>query len=112
MSGNSSMKTTVMVSTLPCADTSAPTVSVTAPVNGSTASGTITGSVNATDNVGVTKVEFYSGSTLLGTDTSAPYTYAWSTATTPIGKYKITGTAYDAAGNKKTSTAITVTVTK
>ena len=34
--GNSSTKTTVMVSTLPCADTTAPTVTLTAPTNGST----------------------------------------------------------------------------
>ena len=39
--GNSSTKTTVMVSTLPCADTTAPTATLTAPTNGATVSGTI-----------------------------------------------------------------------
>ena len=38
-SGNSSPKTTIMVSTLPCADTAAPSVTLTAPTNGSTVSG-------------------------------------------------------------------------
>ena len=40
-SGNSSPKTTIMVSTLPCTDTTAPTATMTSPANGSTVTGTI-----------------------------------------------------------------------
>ena len=65
-SGNSSAKTAVMVSTLPCPDTTAPTVTMTAPANGSTVTGTINASANATDNVGVTRVEFFRDGVSLG----------------------------------------------
>src|SRR5262249_34854488 len=44
-------------------DTTPPTTSLTAPASG-TYSGTITVSATASDNVGVTNVEFYAGSTL------------------------------------------------
>src|SRR5438105_4882430 len=40
-------------------DTTAPTTSITAPANGAPVSGTTTVSATASDNVGVTKVEFY-----------------------------------------------------
>ena len=40
------------------ADTTAPTVSVTDPASGATVSGTVTLTANATDNVGVTSVQF------------------------------------------------------
>jgi hypothetical protein len=69
-------------------------------------------SANASDNLGVTKVEFYVDGTIVGTDTSAPYSYTWSTTTIPTGAHSLTARAHDAAGNTATSTPqITVTVT-
>jgi chitinase len=51
----------------------------------------------ATDNVGVTKVEFYANGTLLSTSTSPPYT-----VTIPAGASWFV-VAYDAAGNGGTN---------
>jgi regulation of enolase protein 1 (concanavalin A-like superfamily) len=94
----------------PATDTTAPSVSITSPVNGSTVSGTLTISANASDNVGVSKVEFYRGSTLLRTDTGAPYTASWDTTTIANAGYDLTAKAYDAAGNVTTSSVVRVTV--
>ena len=55
-------------------DTSAPSVSMTAPANGSTVSGTITLTAQASDNVGVSSVQFRRDGAALGpADTSSPY---------------------------------------
>jgi chitinase/chitodextrinase len=88
----------------------APTVGLTAPASGAsyTAPATIAISANATDNVSVAKVEFYSGTTKLGEDLSAPYTYSWTGVT--AGTYSITAKATDNAGLTATSAAVSVTV--
>jgi subtilisin family serine protease len=91
-------------------DTTAPTTSVTTPSAGATVSGTVTVSASASDNAGVSKVEFYAGSTLLGTDTSAPYSLSWDTTLVPNGGYVLTSKAYDTSGNTGTSAAVSVTV--
>ncbi len=91
-------------------DTTAPTTSISSPSSGSTVSGTTTISASASDNVGVTKVEFYAGSSLIGTDTSAPYSLSWNTTSVANGGYSLTTKAYDAAGNVGSSTSVSVTV--
>jgi hypothetical protein len=91
-------------------DTTRPTTSLTAPAAGATLTGTVTVSANASDNVAVTRVEFYAGSALIGTDTSAPYSISWNTTGVTNGSYALTSKAYDAAGNVGTSAARTVTV--
>ena len=88
-----------------------PTVSLTAPANGATytAPAAITLSATAADSDGtVTKVEFYNGTTLLGTATTSPYTLALSGVT--AGSYTYTAKAYDNLGASTVSTAATVTV--
>ncbi len=92
------------------ADATPPTTSLTAPAAGATLSNTVTVSANASDNVGVTKVEFYAGTTLIGTDTTAPYSLSWNTATVANGSYALTSKAYDAAGNTGTLAAVSVSV--
>ncbi len=92
------------------ADTTPPTTSLTAPANGATVSGTITVSANASDNVGVTNVEFYRGTTLIGSDSTSPYSISWDTTSVTNGSYSLTSRAYDAAGNNASSTAVSVTV--
>jgi hypothetical protein len=96
--------------TPPPVDTTAPSTSITAPTGGATLSGTATISASASDNVGVSRVEFYSGSTLLGTDTTAPYSYDWNTTAVANGSYSLTSKAFDAAGNSASSAAVSVTV--
>ncbi|HXI30676.1 MAG TPA: Ig-like domain-containing protein, partial [Vicinamibacterales bacterium] len=92
-------------------DTTPPTVSLTAPANGATASGTVTVAANATDNVGVAGVQFLlDGANLGAEDTAAPYTLAWDTRTATNASHTLTARARDAAGNTTTSAAVTVTV--
>ncbi|WNM64052.1 Ig-like domain-containing protein [Candidatus Nitrospira neomarina] len=92
------------------ADTTPPTVTVTAP-SGGTVSGTVTVSASASDNVGVAGVQFRLQGANLGTeDTTSPYSTSWNTTTVPNGSYTLTAIARDAAGNSKTAAAVTVTV--
>lgn len=102
---------TLTVTYVVTADATLPTVSLTAPSNNAQLTGTVTVSATASDNVAVAKVEFYrDGSTLLGTDTTSPYSITWNTAVATIGSHTLTAKAYDASGNVKTSTVINVTV--
>src|SRR5207244_4182065 len=65
--------------TLPPADTPPPTATITSPTSASTVSGTVSLAVAASDNVGVTRVEWYLNGTLAGTSTTLPATFSWST---------------------------------
>ncbi|HSB85847.1 MAG TPA: Ig-like domain-containing protein, partial [Ilumatobacteraceae bacterium] len=110
--GNLSAQTPAVNVTTPPVDTVPPSVSMTAPASGSTVSGSITVSANATDNVAVTGVQFLlDGASLGAEDTSAPYSIAWNTTTAPNGLHTLTARARDAAGNSTTTSgAVTVTV--
>ena len=73
-----------------------PTVALTAPANGTsyTAPAAIALTASASDPEGqLSKVEFYSGTTLLGTDTTSPYAFTWSSVA--AGTYSLTAVAYD-----------------
>jgi hypothetical protein len=108
-------KTSVAVSltvNISAADTTLPTVSITSPASGTsyTTAQTVTVNGSASDNVGVTKVEFYRGGVLQSTDTAAPYSQAWPVSSSLNGTHSWTAKAYDAAGNNKTSVAVSLTV--
>lgn len=87
-------------------DTTPPTVS--ASVNGS--SGTITFGATATDNVGVSRVEFWLDGVLKDTVTTAPFTLQVNSAQLANGAHSLVAKAYDAAGNSATSTAVSFNV--
>ena len=93
-------------------DTMAPTVSVTSPANGAWISGTVTLAANASDNIGVAKVQFYVGSTAIGgVLTAAPYAVSWDTRQVTNGSgYIVTAIAWDAAGNRTQSAGISTSV--
>lgn len=99
----------VTVSNAP-ADTTAPTVALASPLDGTKPTGIITVSANASDNVGVSKVEFYRNGALVATSSASPYGYTWDTRTTANGSYTLTSKAYDAAGNVGISQSVSVTV--
>ena len=94
------------------ADTTPPTVSVTAPANGATVNGAaVSVTATASDNVGVVGVQFKLDGANLGAEaTASPYTISWNTTTTGNGSHALTAVARDAAGNTTTSTAVNVTV--
>jgi hypothetical protein len=100
----------VSVSNASVADTTAPTISITAPSGGSQVNGTISVSASASDNVGVTKVEFYVDLVNKGTDQTSPYSFSWNTATVTNGAHTLLSKAYDGAGNVRTSTIVNVAV--
>ncbi len=91
-------------------DATPPTTSITSPANGATVSGTVTVSANASDNVGVSRVELLVDGSLAGTDTSSPYSFAWNTTTASNGGHSLQTRAYDAAGNAGSSAVVSVTV--
>jgi len=93
-------------------DIAPPTVAMTAPANGSTATGTaVTVSATASDNVAVAGVQFLLDGAALGAEvTTAPYTIAWNSTAASNGSHTLAARARDAAGNQTTSAAVTVTV--
>ena len=95
----------------PPPDTTPPNVSVSSPASGSSVSGTINVTANASDNVGVVGVQFQlDGANAGAEDTTAPYSVPWNTTTASNGTHTITAVARDAAGNRTTSSPVTVTV--
>jgi peptidoglycan/xylan/chitin deacetylase (PgdA/CDA1 family) len=91
-------------------DTQAPTVSLTSPADASTVKGAVTLSANASDDVGVTKVEFLVDGGVVGTAASAPFSMSWDSATVGNGSHTFSAKAYDATGNITTSISATVNV--
>ena len=91
----------------------APVISITAPVNNAAymAPASVTFTATATDSDGsISKVEYYNGTTLLGTVTSgSAYSYNWTNVA--AGTYTITAKSYDNLNAVTTSSAITVKVT-
>jgi len=93
-------------------DSTAPTVSLSAPAGGATVSATISVTASASDNIGVAGVQFkLDGANLGAEDTASPYSVSWNTLTASNGSHTLTAVARDAAGNTTTSSPVTVTVT-
>lgn len=91
-------------------DSTPPTVSLSGSATSITTASTLNLTATAADNVGVTRVEFYRGTSLLSTDTTAPYNASLSITSALNGTHTFTAVAYDAAGNKTTSSAVNVSV--
>jgi uncharacterized repeat protein (TIGR02543 family) len=88
-----------------------PTVSITSPANNAqfTLGNTIQLTAAAADADGsVSSVTFYSGSTLIATDNSAPFSCNYTPSA--AGAYTLTAVATDNAGSSTTSSAVSVVV--
>ena len=81
-----------------------PIVSLSASSTSITTAGTLTLTANATDNVGVVRVEFLEGANVINTDTSAPYTTSVALTSASNGAHTYTARAVDASGLAATST--------
>ena len=91
-------------------DTTAPTVSITAPAEGASVQNTITLSADATDDREVVGVQFLlDGSNLGSEDTSAPYTLSWNSTSVANGTHTISARARDSV-NQTTSSVVTINV--
>ncbi|MGH9922648.1 MAG: Ig-like domain-containing protein, partial [Nitrososphaerales archaeon] len=84
-------------------DTTAPTVSIASPLSGQTLTGTISISADAADDTGVVRVEFYVDGQLIATDTTNTFATSWNTNAVPDGSHRLSGKAYDLAGNVGTT---------
>jgi len=83
-----------------------PTITISSPANNSSVQGTVTVSAAASDNKGITSVEFYRNGVLEVTDSAAPYGYSWDTSSLTSGNYTLMAKAYDAAGNEGQSEVV------
>ncbi len=83
----------------PLKESTNPTAIITSPLSGATVSGTTSIAATATSITGISKVEFLAGSTLVGTDTSSPYTASWNTTSVANGAITLTAKSYDTSGN-------------
>jgi regulation of enolase protein 1 (concanavalin A-like superfamily) len=100
----------VTIST-PTSSNTPPTVSISSPASGAsfTAPASIAISATAGDTDGsVTRVDFYSGTQLVGSATASPFTYTWSNV--PAGTYSLTAVATDNEAATTTSQPVSVTV--
>ena len=80
-----------------------PTVAFTSPAAGQTVSGTMSYAANATDNAGVSRVDFSVDAAALASDATAPYGGAFDTTKLANGTHVIKATAYDAQGLSATA---------
>jgi hypothetical protein len=90
-----------------------PAISITSPANNAsyTTPAVVTINANASDVDGtISKVQFFDGSTLLGEDTTVPYSYSWSGGST--GTHALTVKATDNEGGSSVSSPVTVTITE
>jgi hypothetical protein len=88
-----------------------PTVTMTSPAAGASfqAPATIALGANAADTDGnVARVEYYLGSTLLGSSTTPPYTLTWSAV--PAGSYTLGARAVDNLGAATSSATVGIRV--
>ena len=90
-------------------DVAPPEVSITNPVGGAAVRGTITIQADASDNVGVTQVEFYVDDELLYADTEPPFECEFDTTAKADGHHTLKAIAYDAEGNSAED-QITITI--
>jgi hypothetical protein len=116
-SGNTSAQSSAASVTTGSPDTIPPTVSMSAPTNGSTVSGQVQVSAAATDNVSVSSVQFKQTNLATNTTTNigsaittSPYQTTWNTAALANGQYALSAVATDEAGNSATASPVDVTV--
>jgi hypothetical protein len=82
-------------------------VTLTSPLEGSRLTAPANVILNATveNTLTATKVEFYSGTQLLGIDATAPYSYSWNPL--EAGTYTVTAKVYTKSGATETSVPVT-----
>ncbi|MDB5164175.1 MAG: hypothetical protein JWS12_793 [Candidatus Saccharibacteria bacterium] len=101
--------------TPPPSDTTPPTASIATPSTGTSVSGTTVLSSAASDNVGVTKVDYIADTSTTPIGIATPsvnygWFLNWDTLSVGNGRHTITARAYDQAGNVGKSATITLVV--
>ena len=91
-------------------DSAPPTITWVSPADGESLSGIETLTVNAADDVGIEKIEFYADDKLIGTITTGN-SFSWDSADVANGSHVLKAIAYDKAGNSTESNSVNVTTT-
>jgi hypothetical protein len=91
-------------------DGTSPTASISSPADGAVLSGHANVTVDAADDVAVTKVDFLVDGALKATQTLAPYTFGLDTTVLSNAPHTLSARAYDAAGNSTLSNSVNVTI--
>ncbi len=94
------------------ADTTPPTVSISAPATNAIVSGhAVRLGALASDNQAVASVRFRIDGVDIGSpDTNAPFNFDWNSTTAANGSHAVTAVATDASGNQATSSAVIFSV--
>jgi chitodextrinase len=92
-------------------DSTDPTINLTAPTNGATATGPVNFQATAADASGISKIEFLVDGTVVSTTNNATSAqYSWTSSSVANGSHTVTARATDTKNNSATSTTATVTV--
>ncbi|MFF1870793.1 glycoside hydrolase family 48 protein [Kitasatospora herbaricolor] len=90
----------------------APVTTLTSPAPGASyaagAAVPIAATVSASDGASISRVDFYDNTTLLGSDTTAPYSFTWTGAA--AGSHSVYAKAYDSTGAAGESAPAGITV--
>lgn len=89
------------------ADTKAPTTTLMKPTNGQTVNGALTLEATASDESGISKVEFYVDSNKVAEAAGSPYKASYDTKQLKNGTHQLYAKAYDTAGNTGRSVGTT-----
>jgi parallel beta-helix repeat protein len=108
--GSSAAVTVTVANPVAAPDTKAPSIGVTAPTAGAAVSGSVTVTADASDDVGVAKVDLFVDGTLVGSDAAPPYAWAWQSDSVDDGAHALQARASDRAGNVGSSAVVSVTV--
>jgi PKD repeat protein len=107
--GNATLSASAAVTVTPPAGTA---VRISSPLNGTRfnppANVTLAATATAASGASIRRVDFYSGTALLGTATAAPYSVTWSGV--KAGTYSVTAKVTDSLGAVATSPLVTITV--
>jgi thermitase len=106
--GNSSAVSVSVNVSNAAADTTAPVIVLTSPANGASASGNMSVTCTAADNIRVVKVALYVDGVLTSTSTRVPFAMNWNGRKASPGPHVLFERAYDAAGNVGTSAPVAV----
>lgn len=99
---------TAQVTIVAEADTTAPMVSITAPIANARIESTGQVVAEASDNVAVVQVEFFVDGMPLGVVSAAPWQVAIDVTPLSVGLHSLTARAVDGAGNATTSTPVSI----
>ena len=111
--GNQATSASVSFTVLNQADTTPPSVAVTAPLAAAVVSNSVTLAASASDGVGgsgITSVTFFADGIVIGTLTTSPYALPLNSLLVANGPHTIQAKAVDGAGNEALSAIVSITV--